>query len=553
MAKWIATSLLSAGVLASQFFTGPQALAQDSSSQDPVTQDPATRDPIAKLQADAIESGKAEFGHWGPNGEKYSSWTTHSNRLVPAYIFGGNFKSVAGENSVYRDADKLEKLYQQMPTETLNPAAEYFDQTDIYRLQNDAVASGKKRIILFVFDGMDWQTTQAAAIAKSGKVAYESGRGTGLAFQDYDGAETDFGYFVSSPHNNGTGVDVNTQTVKTPGGTKPGGYDPTRGGNTPWAAFPDKQYPIGVGAAAHAYTDSASSATSMTAGIKTYNNAINRDFTGREVLPLGRTLQEQGFAVGIVTSVPVSHATPACGYASNVHRNDYQDITRDLLGLPSISHPGGLPGVDVLLGAGFGQVKESDGSQGENFEPGNKYLAPSDLKKLENDDKYIVAQRTDGVSGRKALNQASRSAIKTGKKLFGFFGAQGGHLPYQTANGDYKPVKSVGNPAAAAAEVYSRADVRENPTLSQMTTTALKTLGSRGKPFWLMVEAGDVDWANHSNNIDNSIGALLSGEMAFQSAVDWIEANGGWNDTLLILTADHGHYLVLDKPEALAR
>jgi alkaline phosphatase len=34
--------------------------------------------------------------------------------------------------------------------------------------------------------------------------------------------------------------------------------------------------------------------------------------------------------------------------------------------------------------------------------------------------------------------------------------------------------------------------------------------------------------------------------------VDWVEAHGGWDDTVLIVTADHGHYLVIDDPEALA-
>ena len=64
-----------------------------------------------------------------------------------------------------------------------------------------------------------------------------------------------------------------------------------------------------------------------------------------------------------------------------------------------------------------------------------------------------------------------------------------------------------------------------------------------------MIEAGDVDWANHANNIDNSIGAVLSGDEAFRALTRWIETHGGWNDTLVLLTADHGHYLVLDKPE----
>ena len=66
-----------------------------------------------------------------------------------------------------------------------------------------------------------------------------------------------------------------------------------------------------------------------------------------------------------------------------------------------------------------------------------------------------------------------------------------------------------------------------------------------------MVEAGDVDWANHQNNLDASIGAVLSGDEAFKATTEWIEKNIGWDDAALLLTADHGHYLVLDDPTAL--
>lgn len=510
-------------------------------------------DPIARLQADAIKQGKADFGHWGPNPDKYSSWTTHSNRLVPLYTFGGDVEAVSGKNSVYRSKERLSKLYGKLPPKTLNPSADYFDQTDVHRLQQLAIESGKKRIVLFVFDGMDWQTTWAAAIAKTGRVAYREGKGSGLAFQDYEGVESDFGYFVSSPHNNGTSVKVDSQIVTNPGGNTQGGYDPLRGGTKPWSDFPDANYPISVGKELkNAYTDSASSATSMTSGIKTYNNAINVDFSGREVLPIARRLQGDGFAVGVVTSVPISHATPACAYANNVHRNDYQDLTRDMLGISSVFHQGGLEGVDVLLGAGWGEIVAKDGGQGENFVAGNKYLTEKDLTQLSSSDSgYVVAQRTAGKRGTVVLESAVAQAKEHHQKLFGFFGVKGGHLPYQTADGGYDPVASVGNPDPAKAESYSRSDVSENPTLAEFTAAALDVLDSRSDKWWLMVEAGDVDWANHSNNIDNSIGAVLSGELAFKTLTDWVEANGGWDDTFVMVTADHGHYLILDHPELL--
>ncbi|WP_253154574.1 alkaline phosphatase [Stieleria tagensis] len=511
-------------------------------------------DPIAKLQADAVATRKSDWGHWGPNPDTYSSWKTHSNRLIPVYTFGIDLQSVGGENSLYRDAAAIEKLYGYLPEKTLNPQAEYIDQTDVYRLQKQAIESGKKRVILFVFDGMDWDITRAAAIAKLGKVAYHEGRGEGLHFQDYRGAKTDFGYCVTSPHNDGTSVSVDQQTVTNPYGKLRGGYDAELAGAAPWQPITDPDYPIGKGKTIkHAYTDSASSATSLTCGIKTYNAAMNVDSVGREALPIARTLQEQGFAVGVVTSVPISHATPGCAYANNVHRNDYQDLTRDLIGQPSIYHPGGLPGVDVLIGGGWGIDKDKDGAQGKNFVPGNRYIAPDDLAAIDtqNGGKYVVAQRTSGVAGSDVLNKGVQNAKENGQRLFGFFGAQGGHLPFRTADGNYNPVVSFGNPKPAAAEKYSEADLHENVKLSEMAIAAIDVLDSRSDRWWLMVESGDVDWANHSNNIDNSIGAVHSGDDAFEAVVNWIEQNGGWDETALILTADHGHYLNLVRPEAL--
>ncbi len=513
-------------------------------------------DHIAELQVQSAQSNTNIWGHWGPDREKYSSWTTHSNRLIPVYTFGLSLDAVRGVNSPYRDEQRLTDLYGSLPVKTLNPKAEYFDQTDIYRLQKMAAEEGKKRIIVFVFDGMDWQTTRAAAIAKARQVTYDSGRGSGLHFQDYRGAKTDFGFFVTSPHNDGTSVNVDKQIVTNPGGKLAGGYDVARGGPNPWQASDDLLYPIGKSETdAHAYTDSAASATSLFAGIKTYNDAVNVDFSGREAIPISRLLQADGFAVGVVTSVPISHATPACAYANNVHRNDYQDLTRDLLGLPSVFHPGALPGVDVLLGCGWGQSSQKDGGQGKNFVPGNRYVTAADLASasVASGGKYVVAQRTPGKSGSQVLDAAVEQATAGQHRLFGYFGATGGHLPYRTANGDYSPVRSVGNPKTAQAEVYTPADLNENVNLSEMTLAAMQVLDARSDRWWLMVEAGDVDWANHANNIDNSIGATISGDDAFKSATDWIEQNGGWDDTALILTADHGHYLVIDKPEMLAR
>ncbi|NBT12204.1 MAG: alkaline phosphatase [Planctomycetia bacterium] len=522
------------------------------------------RDRVRELEREAERTGRAAWGHWGVRPDRYVEWSNHSNRLIPIYTFGLLLDGVAGPNSPYRDPVRIESLYGSLPDGTLNPQAEYCDQTDVHRLQLAAVAAGKRRVILVVFDGLDWTTTRTAAIAATGRVAYDSGRGTGFVFQDYSAAPTDFGFCVTSPANDGTSFDVDAQAVRNPGGKTGGGYDATLGGTTPWDTRIDLRYLTGRSRERpHAVTDSAASATALCSGRKTYNDAINVDPTGALLEPIAVTLQKRGWAVGAVSSVPVSHATPACAYANNVSRDDYQDIARDQLGLPSIAHrTEPLPGLDVLVGGGFGVDVRDDKGQGANFEPGNKYVAESSLRVIDavGGGRYRLALRTPGRAGPEVLREAVRSCITDGKRLFGFFGAGEGQLPFATADGGYDPVvvepekretleglKKKYSPPIR----YTAADIRENPTLADMATAALDVLATRGD-FWLMVEAGDVDWASHANNIDNCIGAVQSGDAALRAIFRWIEAHGGWADTAVIVTSDHGHLFVLTDPAAFA-
>ena len=518
------------------------------------------------LQTRAIETGASPVAHWGPDPLTYSSWMSHTNRLIPVYTFGTrntgkgiDLNSYTGENSLYRNEQRLKEMYGYLPTNTLVSDAEYMDQTDVFRLQQAAIEAGKRYVFLVVFDGFDWQTARAAAIYKSRAVSYVAGRGTGLHLQNYQAAgTTQLGFMVTSPRNGGTKTDVNQQAVLNPGGTLRGGYDPMLGGRTPWEEpTDDRDYLIGRSKAAgsdHVYTDSAASATSMTCGVKTYNDAVNLDHNGIPLESIAHLAQQKGYAVGVVTSVPISHATPAYSYAHNVHRDDYQDLSRDLLGLPSITHSRPLPGLDVLIGCGFGVEKAQDHGQGVNFVPGNRYLTATDLNavNVSNGGKYIVTKREPGVAGNFGLSSASAEAIREHQRLFGFYGATGGgafsgNLPLQGSARNYQP-----GPGRTTRDIsYSAADLHENPTLAEMTTAAIDVLASRADGFWLMVEAGDVDWVNHDSNLDASIGAVLAGDDAVKVITDWVEIHGGWNDAVMIVTGDHGHYLVIDNPELL--
>ena len=99
---------------------------------------------MAEMQAAAAKTRKASWAHWGPAKDRYSSWGTHSNRLVPIYTFGGNLESVQGANSPYRSEEKLQQLYGRVPEESLNEEAAYFDQTDVHACKNEPQRLAKR-------------------------------------------------------------------------------------------------------------------------------------------------------------------------------------------------------------------------------------------------------------------------------------------------------------------------------------------------------------------------------------------------------------------------
>ena len=99
---------------------------------------------------------------------------------------------------------------------TLNPRAVYADQSDLYRVQKEAIARGVKHVFIVWFDGMDWQTTQAAAMCETGKV-YKEGKGSGLIFQDYTASGTaQYGFVVTSPTHDQNHFNVDSQHVMIP-------------------------------------------------------------------------------------------------------------------------------------------------------------------------------------------------------------------------------------------------------------------------------------------------------------------------------------------------
>ncbi|OJW20673.1 MAG: alkaline phosphatase [Planctomycetales bacterium 71-10] len=520
------------------------------------------------------------FGSQGP-GDVFSNHGSHSNRQIPVYAWGtkADLGLIMGAASSYRDPEKLKAIYGYVPENTVNPEAEYADQSEIRKVLESAAAKGAKHIFIVWFDGMDWVATQAAAIARSQKV-YTEGKGAGLIFQDYaaPGSNPQYGWVVTSPTYDKSELDVDAQTVTIPSTSLKGGYDVTIAGPNPWTLGPhgpeapgyfkgqsanekDKAGVKSVGRIMHAYTDSSQSAAEIVSGVKSYNSSINVADDGRPVPTLFHDLQGRGWKAGVVTSVPFPHASPAGMYAQNVYRDDYQDLARTMLGIPSvIQEKRGAPlrpGLDVIIGTGYGINMEPQHfkRQGKNSVAGNLFLADPDRKAIDvkNGGKYTVVETKLGVNGGEALKEAAEGAAKDGTRLFGFFGDKGlDHLPFRTADGNYDPAP---NPVKlgeeAKAVTYTKEQLDSQPTLAQMADAALTVLAKPDQKFILFVESGDVDFGLHANNLDTAVGAVHSGEDAIKRIIHWVETNSNWDDSVLLVSSDHGHYLVIDRPEGL--
>ncbi|MBM3324357.1 MAG: alkaline phosphatase, partial [Calditrichaeota bacterium] len=89
-------------------------------------------------------------------------------------------------------------------------------------------------------------------------------------------------------------------------------------------------------------TDSASAATAMSTGVKTYDTRINIGPTGDTLFTVAQRAAQLGKSTGVVTSVQWSHATPAGFVAHNISRSNYEQIAQEML----------AGDLDVIMGCG---------------------------------------------------------------------------------------------------------------------------------------------------------------------------------------------------------
>ena len=371
------------------------------------------------------------------------------------------------------------------------------------------------------------------------------------------------------------------------------GYDPKRGGPNPWT-------PISPGLSKEpqylklSYPDSANTASNLYTGVKSFNNAMAVNIFEQADETILQKAAKLGKSTGVVTSVPITHATPGAAVSSVNRRNKYDadfPTLDNILQEAIRPDQGYLP--TVMLGGGHPFDHDNTANTpGAGGKCTYTYIKASTYKELTGktaladaaacvaptasnpNNRYGYRFLERGPSAGNALLQTSLQVDPNkGERLMGLYGARGqaGNLPVSTANGDYS---STGLASFSRNALYSvpyvagsgvvptndsvrpllpnetdaqfiAREVNENPTLPQLTQAALNVLGKDKDGFWLMVEGGDIDWAAHDNNMDTLIGVVNDFDKSVKVAIDWIGKNGGWEKNVLIVTADHDHYLTI--------
>lgn len=268
--------------------------------------------------------------------------------------------------------------------------------------------------------------------------------------------------------------------------------------------------------------DSAGTMTAMVTGVKTRagvlsiaQSAARKDCTGAQAAPLLSVLElaeSAGLATGVVTTTRITHATPGATYSHSADRNWENDTE-----LSDAARAQGC--ADIAR-----QLIENPYGDGPEvvFGGGRMHFTTPEQRDPEEDDK--VGLRLDGRNligewqqkhpgGAYVWNREQLNAAQGKAPILGLF--EYDHLHFD----------------------YDRKDDPGEPSLTELTTAAIKRLQGSQNGYFLMVEGGRIDHANHYGNAYRALTDTIALSDAVQAAAQLTSDK----DTLILVTADHSH------------
>ncbi len=232
-------------------------------------------------------------------------------------------------------------------------------------------------------------------------------------------------------------------------------------------------------------TDSAASSSAWGGGVRVNNGKLNANADGSFNTPILQKFKNAGKKVGCVTTVPITHATPAGFCITNNSRGDQSEIALQYLPLQ----------FDVMMGGG------------------NQYFNATKRK-----DKTDVYAQFEQEGYQIARTKAEMLKLNNKKPILGVFDEDA--LPFSVDH-------------AHDRELQDRV-----PTLAEMTVKAIELMNDGTNGFMLQVEGGKVDWAAHANDTPGLLYDQIAFDLAVEKAIAFAEAD---KNTLVIITTDHGN------------
>ncbi|AER55953.1 alkaline phosphatase [Pseudoxanthomonas spadix] len=270
--------------------------------------------------------------------------------------------------------------------------------------------------------------------------------------------------------------------------------------------------------------DSAGTMTAIMTGVKSHMGAIGvsagtrndcADSLDKGLLSWLQLADSAGMATGIVTTTRLTHATPAATYAHSPERNWESDAD-----LPPKARAAGCTDIaqQLLTDARFGRgpLVALGGGRGQ-FQPATaRDPEYADKVGLRLDGRDLVAEwKQAHPGGAYVWNTGQLRAAKDAPALLGLF--EPDHMQF-----DHDRDRTPGG----------------EPSLAEMTTTAIQALARTPQGFALMVEAGRIDHAHHNGNAFRALDETVALSDAVRAAMQAAPP-----ETLIIVTADHSHSL----------
>ena len=285
--------------------------------------------------------------------------------------------------------------------------------------------------------------------------------------------------------------------------------------------------------------DSAPTMTSIVTGSKTNDGflsiapgVLGPDFAAaakpeNRLRTILEQAEERGMWTGVVTTTRVTHATPAACYAHTPARDaeddtdlaeisraaaeaGYPDIAKQLFDFrvkPTTMNGRSSPGLEVALGGGRSKFRRIT-------DPDPEYPKETGSR---NDRDLTAAWAARG--GAYVWNGPGFRAID----------------PAATG-----PVLGLFEPSHMQYELERAKDPAGEPSLTEMTEKAIRILERGPNGYFLMAEGGRIDHGHHMGQAVRALTEAVELSRAVEKAVALAS-----DDTLIVVTADHSHTLVM--------